>query len=174
MPFDESEQHGRCAVCNSRANLLHTNFGVAEVVDCERCGDFHISHVIADDVGLPYREPKQQALASYIIRKMFASSGKRVDLTRDFFEALKTRSLPTPMEVADNLIVWMAEQAGESPGREIKIVPSNASLMGTIGLLMPSDIHWLVINLVDQKLCTFNRDNSQASLTIRAGRGSRN
>jgi hypothetical protein len=136
--------------------------------------------VIADDVGLPYELPdirlsddrlhreaqKQQALASYTIRKMFASSGKRVDLTREFFEALKTRSLPTPMEVADNLIVWMAEQAGESPGHEIKIVPSNASLIGTIGLLMSSDIHWVVNTLVDQKLCIFNRDNSQASLTI--------
>jgi hypothetical protein len=164
MPFDESKRHGRCTVCTSRANLLHIDFGVAEIVDCERCGDFHISHVIVDDVGLPYTEPKQQALASYTIRKMFASSGRRVDLTREFFEALKTRSLPTPMGAADNLIVWMAEQAGESPGRDIKIVPSDASLMGTIGLLMASDINWLVNNLVDQKLCAFN--HNLACLTI--------
>jgi hypothetical protein len=166
MPFDESKRHGHCTVCNSRANLLHASFNVAEIVDCERCGDFHITHVTADDLGLPYREPKQQALASYTIRKMFASSGKRVVLTREFFEALKTRSLPTPMEVADNLIVWMAEQAGESPGRDIKIVASDASLMGTIGLLIASDIHWLVTNLVDQKLCTKFNVHNQARLTI--------
>src|SRR4051812_40078720 len=166
MPFDESKRHGHCTVCNSRANLLHASFNVAEIVDCERCGDFHITHVTADDLGLPYREPKQQALASYTIRKMFASSGKRVILTREFFEALKTRSLPTHMEVADNLIVWMAEQAGESPGRDIKIVASDASLMGTIGLLMASDIHWLVTNLVDQKLCIKFNVHNQARLTI--------
>jgi hypothetical protein len=156
MPFDKSKPFGKCTVCTSRANLLQISFKVEEIVDCERCGDFHISHVIVDELGLPYTEPKQQALASYTIRKMFAKSGKRVPLTKDFFEAQKKRTLPTPMEAADNLVLWMGEQAGVSPGRQIKMDASDVSLLGSLGLVASDDFVWLRQNLTDQKLCEFD------------------
>jgi hypothetical protein len=133
MPFTESKYVRPCTVCGSRANHLVINFNVGEVVDCSRCGDFHVSHVTADALGLPFEEPKKQALASYTIRKIYASTAQRVHLTKDFFESLEKRALPTPAEAADNLILWIAEKADGSPGRRVMIDYADTALLGILG-----------------------------------------
>src|SRR6516162_8329537 len=103
MPYTKSKPAGPCTVCGSEeANILYSQFRRGEVVDCARCGDFQISHLIADELGLPFSDPKQRALASYTIRKMQASS-RRPKLSREFFESLRGRTLPTPAEASDNL-----------------------------------------------------------------------
>jgi len=152
MPFSEKNNVNPCTVCKSDSNFRNMSFNVGEVVDCERCGDFHISHVTADNLGLPFEEPKEQALASHIIRKMYASTGRRVELTKDFFDALKKRALPTPAEAADNLILWMANQADGRPGRVIKLVYANRALLATLGVIEEGDVRWLVQSLQAQNL----------------------
>jgi hypothetical protein len=66
MPFDATRPYGECTVCGSQANILQSDFGVGEVVDCSRCGDYHVTHVVADDVGLPFTVPSDLSVTSTI------------------------------------------------------------------------------------------------------------
>jgi hypothetical protein len=152
MPYDARVQTGACTVCTSPANILQIRFRVGEVVNCSRCGDFRVSHVVADDLGLPLKDPKKQALASYTIRRMQSLSATRPQLTREFFRALETRSLPTPAEASDNLIRWLAEKADGSPGAPIQIIYADHALIGAIGVIGGFDSRWVVESLVSQGL----------------------
>ena len=82
MPYDPRVATGQCTVCASPANILKTEFRVGVVVNCSRCGDFAIDHVIADDLGLPLADQKKRALASHVIRKM--QTARRPHLSREF------------------------------------------------------------------------------------------
>jgi hypothetical protein len=140
-----------CTVCTSASNVLSRNYNVGEIVDCSRCGDYSISHVTADEVGLPLQDLKQRALASYLIRKLQQGS-QRPRLTSDFFRSLSRRTLPTPADASDNLLLWIAEQADGSPGKQVKLTSSDPMLLGIIGMIDSSDISWAVENLKSQGL----------------------
>ena len=129
-------------MCGSDANILHSQFGRGEVVDCARCGDFQISHVTADELGLPFSDPRQRALASYTIRKMQASS-PRPKLSEEFFVSLRGRTLPTPAEASDNLVIWIAEKADGRPGAQVNVVPRDPGLLASIGVVEPEDVAWI-------------------------------
>ena len=120
-------------------------------MDCARCGDFQISRMTADELGLPFKDPKQQALASHIIRKL-QGTGTRPVLDRPFFESLAKRTLPTPAETIDNLLVWFAQQADGSPGKIIKLVHDDPKLMGITGVADSDDIKWIVDSLRSGRL----------------------
>jgi hypothetical protein len=152
MPFSSDNNVNPGTVCRSESNFWNINFNVGEVVDCARCGDFHISHADADYLGLPFDNPKQQALASHVIRKMFESSGKRVELSRGFFDALKARTLPTPAEVMDNLIAWIAEQVDGKPGDGAEIDFGSKRLLALIGARDGYDAIWAARSLKNQRL----------------------
>jgi hypothetical protein len=150
MPYTTVEKIGTCTVCTSPANILRTSFGVGELVDCSRCGDFEVDHGVADEVGLPFAGPKKQALASYTIRKMQASG--RAPLTREFFRELERRALPTPAEASDNLIIWIAEQADGRPGAQVQIIFPHAGLLGAIGAVNEAEVSWIVNSLTARRL----------------------
>ena len=153
MPFDATRPQGPggCTVCTSPANILRTLFGVGEVVDCSRCGDFEVSHVVATDIPLPFRDFKKQALASYTIRKMQGGNARRVHLTREFFNTLKDRTLPTPAEATDNLLLWLAENADGSPGTRLELTYT-PQLFATIGVVGRNDVAWIVKSLIKEAL----------------------
>jgi hypothetical protein len=152
MPYDIKRPTEKCTVCTSAANILSRSFGVGEVVDCSRCGDFRISHVAASDRGLPLADRKKQALASYTIRKMQASNAPRPLLTTEFFHALESRSLPTPAEASDNLVLWLAERADGSPGTRLELYYSAPELLSTIGVVGLDDVTWIVRSLTSQQM----------------------
>lgn len=150
MSYTTSKPTEPCTVCGSAANIPVREFGVGVIVDCARCGDFQISHVTADDLGLPFSDPKQLALASYAIRKMQASS-KRPKLSREFFASLNGRTLPTPAEASDNLLIWIAEKADGRPSAQIQVTP-DPGLLATIGVVEPGDVAWIFDSLKSQRL----------------------
>jgi hypothetical protein len=152
MPFDRTENIGTCTVCNSPANILDSKFGVGEIVNCSRCGDFVVSHVVADNLGLPFEDRKKCALASYAIRKMQRAGAPRPKLSMAFFNGLENLSLPSPADLIDNLLLMLAEKADERPGRALKIRYDNEEVLGTIGAVEPTDAEWVVKALVDEKL----------------------
>jgi hypothetical protein len=147
MPFNREHTVNHCTVCQSDANFRKSSFNVGEVVDCDRCGDFRISHIDAENSGLPFENPKQQALASHVIRKMFEASGKRVELSRGFFDALKGRTLPTPSEVIDNLIVWIAQRVDGKPGGVANVSFQNLGMLAVIGAIDGEDAIWAAQSL---------------------------
>ncbi len=149
MPYHSEEKPEACPVCGSPANILNREFNVAETINCSRCGDFSISHSASVDC-LPLQDPKQRALASHIIRKL--QGAIRPNLTSDFFQILSQRSLPTPAEASDNLLLWLAEQVDGRPGKLVSITYDDPSLLGLIGVVDLSDIQWIVQALASQGL----------------------
>jgi hypothetical protein len=112
---------------------------------CSRCGDYRVDLAVIDDL-LPLKDQRSQALASYTIRRMQGNRRPRLD--RDFFRALETKTLPTPAEASDNLIMWLAEQADGSPGKVNLIIYGDDALFGLIGVIGGFDLRWIVDSLV--------------------------
>jgi hypothetical protein len=152
MPFTKDRPIQKCTVCESPANfLVHTL--EQDVVDCSRCGDFTVLRAAIDDF-LPLHDAKQRALASYLIRKLQGKT--RPTLTVDFFKSLPQRSLPTPIEANDNLLLLIAERADGRPGRRVRVEDVSVALIGVIEAL---DLVWAFralksANLVEGDLYT--------------------
>jgi len=139
-----------CTVCESPANILQRDFSWGVVVDCSRCGDFSVTREACDDIGLPLKDVKLRALASHVIRKL--QSGRRPQLTTDFFRSLTERAPPTPAEASDNLLLWLAEEADGSPGKLIPIAYSDARIQALIGVISDSDLKYVALELQAQGL----------------------
>jgi hypothetical protein len=168
MPYTIERVSNECTVCGSVANIHRREFGVGTVVDCARCGDFSVPHEVAKDLQLPFTDPKKRALASYTIRRMQAS-GPRPKLTADFFASLKIENLPTPAEVTDNLINWLADKAEGMPGALIELAYSDLFLLGAIGVVGANDIAWAVNALKSQDMFDGSAGPSscKGNLTVR-------
>jgi nucleoside 2-deoxyribosyltransferase len=151
MPYNPKDPIEACTVCGGQANIYNREHGIGEMVDCARCGDFQVSYDVAIAFNLPFRNPKEQALASYVVRKM-QKPQTRPRLTTEFFEALRFQTLPTPAEASDNLIVWLAQQADGRPGTATEIAYANPTLLGMVGVVGPEDIRWIVENLRSEQM----------------------
>jgi hypothetical protein len=81
-----------CPICSTIAEFPEGNLGMGEVVHCPRCGEFVILFNADRNAGPSLAEPKTQALASHLIRKM-AAPGKYVVLKTEFFEGLRSHTL---------------------------------------------------------------------------------
>jgi hypothetical protein len=82
------------------------------------------------------------ALASHLIRQM-QRDGRAV-LSREFFESLRQRSLPTPAELSDNLLLWFSEQADGRVGKVIGAgkALSDVDILSSIGAIDGGDARW--------------------------------
>jgi nucleoside 2-deoxyribosyltransferase len=167
--YDPSLTIEPCTVCGTQANIKSKDFGVGEIVDCVRCGDYRISHVTADEIGLPFREERMRALAGHFIRKMQAGTARPV-LDKGFFEALKTRRLPTPSEASDNLLIWVAQQNEERPGRTVNVDYSSPVTSAVIGTIRPEDASWVVNHLSERKFIN-GKPGLDTALVNLSGRG---
>jgi hypothetical protein len=165
MPYDSNQPTTSCLVCQGHANVYQPDITL-RAVNCSLCGDFKIDRTTVDDLRLPFTESKRQALARHVIRKMTAS-GTRPLLTNEFFQALRERTLPTAAEASDNLLLWIAEQADDSPGRVIGVNRMDDVLYAIVGVKGGFDIEWIVNSLLDQRL--FQRVGD-ARLDIDSGR----
>jgi hypothetical protein len=132
---------------------------------CSRCGDFAISEEAHDDC-LPIDDPIKGPLASHLIRRL-QSGAKRPLLESDFFNSLKDHSLPTPAEMTDNLLIWMAESTGGRPGRPAIIDSPTIMLplMATIGATDDSDMYWARDALANAGLIHVSSNNTHQQLT---------
>jgi hypothetical protein len=99
---------------------------------------------------LPLKDLKQWALASHLIRRL--QGAKRPALNSDFFQSLSQRTLPTPAEAADSLLLWLAEQADGSPGKQIQITYSDQKIQASIGVVDQNDLEWVTGALKNQGL----------------------
>ena len=151
MPYNLDFPNGGCTVCNRKAKIDGPTSSWDLIVDCVCCGEFQISKITADELGLPYKTPKEQALASHLIRKMQAPRYRPI-LNKEFFDALRHQTLPTPMEASDNLLIWLAGQQDGRPGNEIEIAHADPPLLGTLGVVEPEDVGWIVDSLKSQDL----------------------
>jgi hypothetical protein len=50
----------------------------------------------------------------------------------------------------DNLLLWLAEQADDRPGRELEISYGDEKLLGTVGAVEFTDVQWTTAFLKSQ------------------------
>jgi hypothetical protein len=166
MPYDAGLVVGECIVCTCLANILREEFRTPNVVNCSRCGDFQIARTAVVDHRLPSSDPKLQALASYTIRRLQVPGAARPNLTPTFFQALEKRALPSPMDQCDNLVLWLAENADESPGKPIMVDEADPHLWSTIGAIGRDDAHWVLWTLKAQGLIDGRLDMQKALVNL--------
>ena len=136
-----------CPVCGyPGTTTLKNSFSVPEI-RCKGCGDFSITREALEDLILLLPKLKHRALASHVVRRM-QKPGKYPALDGDFFESLSSQSLPSPAELADNLLLWIAEQVDGKRGASVYYKFSSPPLIATIGAIDDSDIDWLTGTLV--------------------------
>jgi nucleoside 2-deoxyribosyltransferase len=93
----------------------------------------------------------QRALLSHLIHRM--QGKKRPILPFDLFASLSRRTLPTPAEMTDNLLLTIAERVGGRPGRPLSLNHGEDLLLAaSIGAVDGEDVLWAVRSLDAQKL----------------------
>ena len=150
MPYSQSSKQAganfmACEVCAESSVFLGT-IEYDEVFDCSRCGDYQIPKAVRDDY-LPIKDGKSRALVSHFMRKMYDSKPrKRVALRRDLIDEFLKRSLPTPAELMDNALLWVADKAN---GRPVWVTfrSTDAEVQATIGAIDHTELQWAVDNL---------------------------
>lgn len=150
MPFDPTQRLEACPLCNSAANGLNVGFQW-RVVDCSLCGDFRLSNDAADEVTLPFQEPKKLGLVRHLLFSL-QKQHQRPTLDANFFKALDERSLPTPAVACDNLIKWFAGRLDRRLGANIFCDYASKKLSAEIGLVDNNDLRWIVISLQQRNL----------------------
>jgi len=157
MPYNETQPIEACTICGGQANVLRREFQIGTVVDCSRCGDYAIHHETARGKALPVGDPIKRALASYLIRQMNGAliatnvyePIPRAMITREFFDALATRTLPAPSEATDNLLLYLAKICGSRPGKYWSVAFAKADLASSIGVVDTDDVSWAFRNLAN-------------------------
>ena len=146
----------QCEVCGSPANSGQDGYYLA--VACSRCGDFQISREAWVNWSTTSSDDKQRALASYLIRRMQGS--KRPILGNEFFLSLSERTLPTPAELCDNLLLWFSQQADGRVGRNIGADKqfSDLDIVASVGAIDGGDVSWAAAALKKIDLVDINTD----------------
>jgi len=151
-----------CRVCGAPANLGN-DLSIIRIA-CSRCGDFSVSREASDDC-LPITDEKQGALASHLIKKLQVGAKKPV-LGSDFFSSLTNRRLPSPGELMDNLLLWMAESVDGRPGKPATLETAVLiPLVATIGARDIADVFWAREVLEKQGLVDVSPNTIHSRLT---------
>jgi hypothetical protein len=119
--------------------------------ECSRCGDFQIDRDTPPDFLREALQGQKRAVASHLIRRL---QGKTPPiLSPMFFNSLSRRTLPTPAEMSDYLLLKIAGEVEGRPGELISIMcQSNLSLMASIGAVNGMDVLWVVRDLQAKNL----------------------
>lgn len=160
MPFDPQVDIEACPICGAQANIMRRDSEVTISVNCFRCGDYQFeSREVAEDTDLPIRWPEVRAVASYLIRQMNGALvplsrrfPPRPTITHEFFEALPTRSLPSPAEASDNMLLYLAKQCGSSAAKRVSITYAEPDMAPIIGVMGENDVQWVIDNLTHRGL----------------------
>lgn len=161
MPYKQpapGEPQQCCDVCgpaNTRTN------GAYLVTDCSRSGDFQVDRGTPDIFPLPLLSDQKRALASHLIRRMQGSKRQPI-LGAEFFSSLSARTLPTPIEMSDNLLLLVAERTEGRPGKLISLDPStDMSIAAFIGAVDTQDVLWAIRNVHEQQWAAGRRSPEQ-------------
>jgi hypothetical protein len=145
MTFSLNTLTGPCPVCGTQSNRSPNEQG--ELVDCSQCGDFEKRYSLQNNgFGSPITDERLRALASHLIRQL-QSGPLRPVLGREFFESLRYRALPTPIEAIDNFIVLVAQETHGMPGEAMGLNYDDGAIISTIGVCSGRDVSWVIDSL---------------------------
>jgi len=121
----------QCPVCSSPVPSSTDRQGVDGVgVDCPNCGSFDLSGTALSELSFTLRDDDlSRPLLSHAIRRM-QESKHRPSQNSGIVARLLQGSLPTVMEQADNLVLWLGRTL-KGPGSVIDIDPDlHQSILG--------------------------------------------
>jgi hypothetical protein len=129
----------KCIVCNYPQAKRQEGVGDFARFDCARCGVFVLTDTAAAVLErLLAEEPLRRSLMSHALRRMQRPDGEHLHkITNDELPSYwKNERLPTPLEQADNLILWIGDHQ-QAPGTWVDGNPS--AIAATIGMTVSAD-----------------------------------
>src|SRR5262249_38015772 len=101
-----------CPVCNTPNATRQAGVGDFARFDCPRCGSFALGGSADSELGRLLAEmPLRRSLMSHALRRMQRPGSQRLHvITSDELPTYwREKRLPTPLEQADNLILWIGD-----------------------------------------------------------------
>jgi hypothetical protein len=130
-----------CPVCSTSPAKV-SGWGPLVRVECARCGRFALTDSLAQDLPDFFKKNRRRAaLMSHTIRRMQRDDGSVVTIVPDEVESYWKRDrLPTPMEQADELILWI----GDNQRDYITGIEGHSLFIDWLGSALPGNLEWLV------------------------------
>ena len=151
----------KCVVCNNPQAKRQEGLGDFARFDCPRCGAFVLTETAEAVLERLLAEvPLRRSLMSHTLRRMHRPDQKHLHkITGDELPSYwKEDRLPTPLEQADNLILWI----GDNQQTPTTWVDGTASIIAaTVGIAVSEDGNdsggwaWLNSQLEPKKLYRF-------------------
>ena len=124
----------RCIVCNNPQMTRQAGAGDFARFDCPRCGSFVLSEAAENTLERVFAEPVsvRRSLMSHTLRRMQRSDQKHLHkITSEELPTFwKDERLPTPLEQADNLILWIGDNQAAPAEWAETTVPAIAATIG--------------------------------------------
>lgn len=133
-----------CPVCKNPAESQVT--GDRTLFKCGRCGRFGLSDTALDILPDRLTTPRSRALVSHFLRRMQHAEKWPVATWEVLQNVLKTGSLPTPREQADNVIRLLGDKLQDDPGSEIEL--EDYEVGGIIGTSSQEGLLYVLQELV--------------------------
>lgn len=137
-----------CPVCRHEgADVFEEDYGDKKRFDCYKCGKYLITGSglsVLSSQGIEIGSVKAARL-SHAVRRSNSGSEKPLLLNSDSVKRLLDTTLPNPAEAADSLILFLAELAGDDPGKPIDILPEEAA--SAVGAVNGQSIEYLLTEM---------------------------
>ena len=118
-----------CPVCGTKAQLQRT--ADRTLIKCSRCGSFGLSDTALTLLPTHATTQRSRALLSHYVRRMQRTDRWPIATWEVLENVLKTASLPTPREQADNVIRLLGDLLEDDPGSEVELDDSRVG--GVVG-----------------------------------------
>ena len=138
-----------CPVCKSKAEE-HPSYGDYSNIDCPKCSHFKLSGTAEALLPNKITDPDVIPLLSHYIRKRAMASDEVPLITEGWIvNTIQTKSLPNPLEQANNLIFWLGTELGNRLERSITPIDFEkiASIIGGYNHL---SVVYLLQNMADK------------------------
>ena len=124
--------------------------------DCPRCGPFSLSGTLVSTIKSKLDTPVKRAILSHAIRQMQRDDDWPFITSDTVKNILSDKSLPSPHEQADNLILWLGNNLA-GPGETKRVTPETHQ--SVVGAISPSGLGFVVHYMFDHGLIEGNQAN---------------
>lgn len=141
----------QCPVCDSTLYEIGNNSEEPRAKDyrCPKCGPFSLSGTLVSTINSKLDTPVKRAILSHTIRRMQRDTEWPFLTSNLVKNILADRSVPSPHEEADNLILWLGDNL-PGPGERIRISPETHQSI--IGAISPAGFGFVVDYMFDHGL----------------------
>lgn len=157
----------QCVLCGVQAEIETGKGGYDGThYHCPNCGEYKISGTALQ--GLKTKREVERAILSHAVFKMQTKNGSSIpELDTRMIEIIleQNPNLPSPIEVAENLIIYVGDSTVNLAGRSLLI--DERHLPAKIGAIACDDVMHLTMQLKESGLFTTNSGGPRFQLSFR-------